>query len=667
LLYGFIFLMTIGLIGFFSVAVSGEKGLFGGGAGDDATVARVVGYKITVKEVRDRLSAIGQQMGQGTSRFNDPSSIYQMYGPQILDELIKQRLIQYEADKLDLSATDDEVRDTIKQRFNPWPGYAQYKNMILQQGSTVDQYEEQLRAQLSEDKVRSYVTAGVMVSPQEIEEDYRKNNTNYNLRLVEITPDKLKDKVQVSQPDLEAYFNQHKQDFHIDTDQRRARYVFIDQSKAGETVQISDDELRKAFDPDKGVKQVRVSQIVIKAVPDDSAARTKADSIVDRTKGSNGKPGEDFAELAGQLSDDAKTKARGGDIGWVNKDDKRDADDPLSRVFTMKKDEVSPPVKKADSYYILKVTDRKLPSFEESRSQLTKEIRTQKAYSRAVDITLDAEKKFKDSKNAEATANEINKQYSAGIASVKETSFFSQGDNIPELGSDSFAFESAVFQLSSTSDIGDHQAVKNGLAIPQYLDQRGAHDPTLDEVKSKVEDKCRLDKAKDLAAKDARELARAQSPDALKSLTESMGLKFDERAGITGNDSIASLITEESRASIYKLNPGQVTPDPIKSEGGDAYVVAAMLSRKDADMGDGFQKGRKAIEDRLSNSKKDTIFSTFMSTTERRLKDEGKIKIYQSVLDEAMRSAADSAPQVPGMPMPGGPSRPRPRRTNPRR
>jgi len=667
LLYGFIFLMTIGLIGFFSVAVSGEKGLFGGGAGDDATVARVVGYKITVKEVRDRLSAIGQQMGQGTSRFNDPSSIYQMYGPQILDELIKQRLIQYEADKLDLSATDDEVRDTIKQRFNPWPGYAQYKNMILQQGSTVDQYEEQLRAQLSEDKVRSYVTAGVMVSPQEIEEDYRKNNTNYNLRWVEITPDKLKDKVQVSQPDLEAYFNQHKQDFHIDTDQRRARYVFIDQSKAGETVQISDDELRKAFDPDKGVKQVRVSQIVIKAVPDDSAARTKADSIVDRTKGSNGKPGEDFAELAGQLSDDAKTKARGGDIGWVNKDDKRDADDPLSRVFTMKKDEVSPPVKKADSYYILKVTERKLPSFEESRSQLTKEIRTQKAYSRAVDITLDAEKKFKDSKNAEATANEINKQYSAGIASVKETSFFSQGDNIPELGSDSFAFESAVFQLSSTSDIGDHQAVKNGLAIPQYLDQRGAHDPTLDEVKSKVEDKCRLDKAKDLAAKDARELARAQSPDALKSLTESMGLKFDERAGITGNDSIASLITEESRASIYKLNPGQVTPDPIKSEGGDAYVVAAMLSRKDADMGDGFQKGRKAIEDRLSNSKKDTIFSTFMSTTERRLKDEGKIKIYQSVLDEAMRSAADSAPQVPGMPMPGGPSRPRPRRTNPRR
>src|SRR5262249_49904927 len=145
------------------------------------------------------------------------------------------------------------------------------------------------------------------------------------------------------------------------------------------------------------------------------------------------------------------------------------------------------------------------------------------------------------------------------------------------------------------------QNVKNGLAIPQYLDQRGAHDPSLDEVKSKVEDKYRLEKAKDLAAQDAKELAKAQSPDALKSIAESMGLKADERAGITGNDSIASLITEESRTSIYKLSPGQVTAEPIKSEGGDSYVIAAMLSRKDADMGAPFEKERKGIEERLLN------------------------------------------------------------------
>jgi hypothetical protein len=205
------------------------------------------------------------------------------------------------------------------------------------------------------------------------------------------------------------------------------------------------------------------------------------------------------------------------------------------------------------------------------------------------------------------------------------------------------------------------------MASPQYLDSRGAHDATLEEVKSKVEDKVRLEKAKDLAGQDAKALAKAQSSDALKSMAESMGLTADERAGINGNDSIASLITEESRASIYKLNPGQITPDPIKTESGDSYVVAAMISRKDADMGDAFQKERKSIEDRLLNSKRDTIFSTFMTATEKRFKDEGKIKIYQSVIDEAMKAEMEAAPQVPGMPAPGSGSRSRPRRPTPRR
>src|SRR5262249_53835761 len=344
---------------------------------------------------------------------------------------------------------------------------------------------------------------------------------------------------------------------------------------------------------------------------EDDKVRQKADALVDRGKGSNGKPAEDFAALAREASEDAKSKAKGGDIGWVNKDDKRDSDDPITRVFTMKKGDVSPPVKKGADYYILKVTDRKLPTFEESRGQLVKEAREQKKYSRAVDMAIDAEKKFKETKNADSAVAEINKQYGDQIASVRETPFFSQGDNIPELGPESSAFESAVFQLTASGDIGDHQNVKNGMAIPQYLDSRGPHDATLDEVKAKVEDKIRLENAK--------ELAKAQSPDALKSMAESMGLTADERAGITGNDSIASLITEESRASIYKLNPGQVTSEPVKTESGDSYVVAAMISRKDADMGDAFQKARKGIEDRLLNSKKEMIFSTFITTTENRL------------------------------------------------
>jgi len=698
LLYGFVFLMTIGLIGFFSFAVSGEKSWLGGDATSDSTVAKVVNNKITVKELTDSLNAFGRQISSGgPSNFSDASSVYDVYGTQVLDGLIKQKLVQYEADQIGLAATDDEIRDKIKQTFNPWPGYDQYKARIVQAGYSVEQFEEDLRAQISEEKLRSYVTAGAIVSPQEVEDDYKKKNTSYDIRWAEVKADQFKDKVQFTDADAKAYFDAHKQDFRINEEQRRAKYIFIDQTKAGETIQISDDDLKKDFDPERGVKQVKVSEIVLtipkkpaaspspadaakagntgangagagngvpSATPSaDDAVKKKADDIVAKARGSQGAAAQDFAKLAREYSDDAKSKANGGDIGWVNKDDKRDSDDPISRVFTMKKGEISPPIKKGDSYYILKVDDRKLPTFEESREQLLKEARAQKGYSKAVDIATEAEKKFKDSKNADAVVAEINKEFGVDVASVKETPYFSQGDSLPDLGP-APDLQSAIFQLPAVGDIGERQNVSNGFAIAQYEDKRDPHEPTFDEVKKKVDDAYRMEKAKEMAAEKAKELARAKTPDELKSMADAMGIKPDDKAGVTGNDPIGPLTTDAGRAPVYKLAPGQVTAEPIKVENSDEWVVVALTSRKDADMGAQFEKDKKGIQDSLLQTKKDMLFSTFLETTEKRLKDEGKIKVYDKVIASALNSGESAAPKTPGgfpAGLPGG-GRPRPRR-----
>ena len=127
-------------------------------------------------------------------------------------------------------------------------------------------------------------------------------------------------------------------------------------------------------------------------------------------------------------------KAAGGDIGWVNKKEKRETDDPLNRVFNMQKDEVTQPTKKGDKFYILKVTDRKLPTFEESREQLLKEARMRKGYTKAVEIATEAEQKFKETQNADNVVAEINKKYGAQVAAAKETPFFVEGDALPDLG-----------------------------------------------------------------------------------------------------------------------------------------------------------------------------------------------------------------------------------------
>jgi peptidyl-prolyl cis-trans isomerase D len=687
LLLFFVGVLTLSLVGLFSVVVSGGgAGLFRGASGDDAVVAKVAGYEVTMKDLKDSLTSFGQQISQGQGRSARPDirTTYAQFGPQVLEGLISDKLVLHEANRLNLEATDEEVQARLKQLFNPWPGAEQYRARLMQAGMTPIRFESNLRASIAREHLRSYISAAAQVSAQEVEEDYRRANTKYTYRWVEVKPDQFRDKVQTNDADLLAYFNQHKDDFKITTEQRRARYIFIDKTKAGDAVQISDDEMKQDYDPENNVQQVRVSQIVLnvpkpavesgpgananksaspsKPVVTEEEVRKKAQEIADRARGSEGKQAEDFAKLARETSEDAKSKAAGGDIGWIKKDDKRETDDPLNTAFNLKQGEVGQPVKKGDKYYILKIMDRKVASFDEAKPQLLKAARDRKSYSEAVKIAKEAQDKFKESKNADAVVAEINQKHGSQVASVKETPFFAQGDQVPELGS-SPEVEAAVFGLQNPNDVADYASTGNGFVVVQYLEKRDPHDPAFEEAKSKVEERVRNDKAKEVAADRARQIAAAKTPDEMKKLADSFGVKTDERAGLGSTDSVGVLVSEANREPLYRLNPGEVTREPIKAESGDSLVIAALVSRQDADMGEAFQKERKSIEQRLLDEKRNIYFSTYLTTTQKQMKDEGKIKIYDDVIAEALEPAGEIPGAGQQMPFPGAPARPTPRRS----
>jgi len=674
----FIGLLTLSLVALFSASGSGAK-MFGGAVGSDTAIAKVGSYEVTAQDLKAALTNFGQQIAQGQGRTakQDLSTLYDMYGPQVLDGLIRQKLILYQADQLNLGASDSEVQSRLRQMFNPWPGAEGYRLRLqqYQPGMTPVRFEDELRGSIAQEHLRSFITAAVSIDPKEVEEDYRRNNSSYEVRWVDVDPNTLRDKVQVNEPDLRAYFDGHKGDFKITTEQRRASYIFVDQSKAGEAVQISDDELKQDFNAESFIKQVRASQIVInapkpeakdksapeekKAVDPEEEIRKKAQGMTQRAQTSEGKAAEDFAKLAREFSEDAKTKASGGDLGWISKDAKREADDPLNRIFNMKKDEVSQPIKKGDKYYILKVTDRKIPTFAEARDELLKAARSRKAYSKAENIATEAEQKLKESKNAEAVAAEINKQYGAQVAAVKDTGFFSRGDTLPDLGAAS-ELESSIFELQNTGDVGNWMPIDKGFAVPQYVERRDPHEPAFEEVKTKVETAYRAEKSKELAAQRAKELTKAQNAEELKKLADSMGLKTDERAGLKATESIGVLVSEFERAPVYKLNVGEVTREPIKTDN-DVFVVAALKGRKDADMGEPFQKERASIEQRLLDEKRNTFFSTYLAMTQKQMTDEGKIKLYDDAIATALETGG--APSQTGQPQLPSRSGGSPRRT----
>ena len=104
--------------------------------------------------------------------------------------------------------------------------------------------------------------------------------------------------------------------------------------------------------------QVRASHVFI-AIPEGADAQVVADKQAQAQKVlERAKAGEDFAKLAKESSDDAATRAEGGDLGFFGKDM---LPKPIEEiVFAMKVGDIRGPIRADRGFHVIKLVDRKL-------------------------------------------------------------------------------------------------------------------------------------------------------------------------------------------------------------------------------------------------------------------------------------------------------------------
>lgn len=141
-------------------------------------------------------------------------------------------------------------------------------------------------------------------------------------------------------------------------------------------IEVSDEEVRSHFDENKEQfgqpEQVKMKQIVVET-------EEEAQKALDRLE-----DGEDFAEVAQDVSTDTQTKESGGDAGTVSKGDLAQMDPNLEEeVFALEKGEISEPIESMlGGFYIVQV-DEKIAAQEgeftdEVAKQITEELKQQK-------------------------------------------------------------------------------------------------------------------------------------------------------------------------------------------------------------------------------------------------------------------------------------------------
>jgi len=127
----------------------------------------------------------------------------------------------------------------------------------------------------------------------------------------------------------------------------------------GSRVNVSDEEVKAYYERHmKGAAnvQVRASHIFI-AIPDGADMTTASEKEAQAKKILERAKTEDFAKLARELSDDAATRAEGGDLGYFGRDMLPKPIEEL--VFAMKPGEVRGPVRADRGFHVIKLVDRK--------------------------------------------------------------------------------------------------------------------------------------------------------------------------------------------------------------------------------------------------------------------------------------------------------------------
>ena len=641
---GFVLLMGVSLIFFYAPRNTSNAEP----SRSTAVVAKVGGEEITVADVT-RLKENYLQM------FGGRASIAQLGGyKRFVDGMVRNRVVAQEAARLGLSASDAEVADKIRKQFADPSGvvdFERYKQSVTSRYGGIEAFEKTVRDEIAQDKLRAFVTAAVNVSDSEVLEDYKRTNASFDVTYAVVSEEKLAKTIKPSDDELKAYYEQHKNDFKINEPQKKVRYIYIDQAKSGEKLQISDKDLHDEFDkltPENKQAGVKVQQILLKVARKDLDApvEQKAKDLITKARAASPETAEKvFAELARGNSEDPATAKNGGYLPRAYRKNPNKIDSLYDRTVDMQPGDVSDiPIKYAGNWYILRRGESVPKTFEEAKPDLLASLRNRRGYVAAAKIAERAQNRLKETKDPAKVAQELSAEAKMQPAEmVKETGFIKPGDDVKDIGT-SQQFEASIAPLNNPKDIGDRTGIKGGFAIPMLIEKKDPRIPEFDEIKTNVGEVLKQQRAKEQLEQKSKELAASVNSAAdLKAAAEKAGFAADtaeaHKLGSALGDAGTSPALDDA---LYALKNGEVTKSPTKV--GNSYIVLGVTNRKEADLAE-FAKQKETLRQTMLSGKQSQIYEDYISAVQQRMKQNGKIKIYADILTTLEESEPEIAPQ----------------------
>jgi len=596
-----------------------------GDRGQDSVVAQIGKDTITLREAQVTVQSAlrGRQI---------PPGMISLYVPQLIDQMITERTMAYEAQQLGFKVSDQDtfnaIRLSIPQLFpeGKFVGKDSYAAMLAQQNLSIAEFEGSMARQVLVNRLREIVAEGTVVTPAEIEQEFRRRNEKSRIAYVKISPDKLKSQVQVTPAEMKDYFDKNRPMFTV-PEKRNLAILVLDQAKIEQSISPTEPELKRAYANEKDrfrtADRVKARHILLKTTgksPEEEAkVKQKAEALLKQIQG-----GADFAELARKNSEDPGSAVKGGDLDWIVRG--QTVKPFEDAAFSLKPNQLSGLIKTEYGYHIIQVLDHQQAhqqTFDEVKTQLTDEYRKQRA-SDLMQSLLDKAQAALKKDPPDKVAKDLNLPPPIVVSNV------GPGDPLPEIGVNR-DFEQSITGLQK-GDVSQPVAVPpNRVAMAQATAVIPSHPATLEEVQARVRQGVENQKLDQLVTRRADELAaKANSMNGdLEKAAKSMGLEvktppaFDRQGAVEGLGQATYVIQAFGRPEGSIFGPIQMP---------DGKVVVKVLAHVPPDMSLlGAQK--PGLRDELKSKKARERDEVFAAGLRERLVKEGKVKIHEDVVN----------------------------------
>ncbi|MCZ2079834.1 MAG: peptidylprolyl isomerase [Bryobacteraceae bacterium] len=605
------------------------SGMMGGP--DDPIVAEIGDEALTVHEVQRTLQTAmrSQQI---------PSQLVDVYVPEMINQMINERAVAYEARRMGFRVTEEElakaIQSTMPQLFEngQFVGRDAYAAVLAQQNLSIPQFEDNFRKQLLMLKLQNLVLEGVIVTPEEVEKAFRQRNEKVKVSYIVLNPEKLRSQVTVTPAEIADYYEKNKPAFQI-PEKRSFDLIVIDEAQVAQSFTINDEELRKLYEQNQEryrvPERVRARHILLKTTdkPKDEipAIRAKAESLLKQIQS-----GGDFAKLAREYSEDPGSATKGGELGWITRG--QTVKNFEQSAFSLKPGQVSGIIETEYGFHIIQVEEKEEPHvrpFSEVKSELAAESKRQQTYDKMQTIADEVHAALIRSPEE---GRQLAQKYGVPVTHVSDTDL---SKPIEGIGNNP-DFQEAIRSLQIGQVTPIAQPAANKLAMAVLTGIKPSRQAELGEVESEIRETVLQQKAMELARKraaEAEEKIQAAGGD-LRKVARSMGLEVKTTPDFTRDAAAEGIGPASYLAEAFEKEVGAVLP-PVTVD--NQVFIVKVAGKTPADLTQ-LASQREDLVSSIRTAKarqRDELFKDGLLT---QLIKDGKVKIHDAAVKRLIAS-----------------------------